>query len=314
MNEENYKIEKEKKENNNDSVNILLSKKETDNEIEPIKIIKRHRRKKLETDIRNYKCLECDKCYLSLSALKNHLRTKHDDGKNEKKGRGRPKKDFKENDFTDSMKEKLDKFYKSQKKNKTEEKDDNSNNVDTSLLINLFKELYINHKNELFNSINKIEEYNFYNLLIKNWDIGDESFENKSRFSMLNCFQSESVVDKPPIDMVFFLYLKYLSKKNLNLKYFCLIFKYITIFREYINKEKKNTINKKFISENKNEYTQIYDAEIIPDLFNDFLMDFMESNNYFGLNKDEIIQLIEFFCYWLLTKGYTDSHISKIDN
>jgi hypothetical protein len=311
MNEENYKIEK--KEKNNDSANILL-KKENDNEKGSIKIIKRHRRKKLETDIRDYKCLECGKCYLSLSALKNHLRTKHDYGKNEKKGRGRPKKDFKETDFTDNMKEKLDKFYKSQKKNKIEEKNDNPKRIDTSFLKNLFNELYINHKNELFNSIDKIEEYNFYDLLIKNWEKRDENFENKSRFSMLNCFQSDSLVDKPPIDIVFFLYLKYLSKKNMNLKYFCFIFKYITIFREYINKEKKNSINKKFICENKNEYTQIYDAEIIPDLFNDFLMDFMESNNYFGLNKDEIIQLIEFFCYWLFTKGYTVSHISKIDN
>ena len=311
MNEEKYKIEK--KENINDSVNIL-SKKDIDNKKESIKIIKRHRRKNLETDIWDYKCLECSKCYLSLSALKNHLRTKHDSGKNEKKGRGRPKKDFKETDFTDNMKEKLDKFYKSQKKNKIEEKNDNHNKIDTSFLKNLFNELYINHKNELFKSINNIDEYNFYNLLIKNWEIGDENLENKSRFSMLNCFQSESMVDKPPIDMVFFLYLKYLSKKNMNLKYFCFIFKYITIFREYINKEKKNSINKKFICENKNEYTQIYDAEIIPDLFNDFLMDFMESNNYFGLNKDEIIQLIEFFCYWLFTKGYTVSHISKIDN
>lgn len=311
MNEDNYKIEK--KENNNDSVNIL-SKKDNDNEKGSIKIIKRHRRKKLETDIRDYKCLECDKCYLSLSALKNHKRTKHDYGKNEKKGRGRPKKDFKETIFTDNMKEKLDKFYKSQKKNTIEEKNFNPNKIDTSFLKNLFNELYINHKNELFNSIDKIEEYNFYDLLIKNWELRDENFENKSRFSMLNCFQSESIVDKPPIDIVFFLYLKYISKKNLNMNYFCYIFKYITIFREYINKEKKNSINKKFICENKNEYTQIYDAEIIPDLFNDFLMDFMESNNYFGLNKDEIIQLIEFFCYWLFTKGYTVSHISKIDN
>ncbi len=312
MNEEDYKIEK--KENSNDSINIL-SKKDDDNEKGTIKIIKRHRRKKLETDIRDYKCLECDKCYLSLSALKNHLRTKHDYGKNEKKGRGRPKKDFKETDFADNMKEKLDKFYKSQKRNKIEENNnDNQNIIDTSFLKGLFNELYINHKNELFKSINKIEENNFYNLLTKNWEIGNENLENKSRFSMLNCFQSESLVDKPPIDMVFFLYLKYISKKNLNIKYFCFIFKYITIFREYINKEKKNFINKEFICENKNEYTQIYDAEIIPDLFNDFLMDFMESNNYFGLNKDEIIQLIEFFCYWLFTKGYTVSHISKIDN
>lgn len=312
MNEEDYKIEK--KENSNDSINIL-SKKDDDNEKGTIKIIKRHRRKKLETDIRDYKCLECDKCYLSLSALKNHLRTKHDYGKNGKKGRGRPKKDFKETDFADNMKEKLDKFYKSQKRNKIEENNnDNQNIIDTSFLKGLFNELYINHKNELFKSINKIEENNFYNLLTKNWEIGNENLENKSRFSMLNCFQSESLVDKPPIDMVFFLYLKYISKKNLNIKYFCFIFKYITIFREYINKEKKNFINKEFICENKNEYTQIYDAEIIPDLFNDFLMDFMESNNYFGLNKDEIIQLIEFFCYWLFTKGYTVSHISKIDN
>ena len=127
---------------------------------------------------------------------------------------------------------------------------------------------------------------------------------------MINCPKAGSMVDKPSIDEVFYIYIKYLYNK-VNKDYICLVLKYIIIFREYINKGKNDCINKEFITENKKEYTQIYDAEIIPDLFNDFLMDFMETHNYFSLNKNKVIELIEYFCFWLNLQGYTNSRISK---
>ena len=268
--------------------------------------IKRHRRGKNEADSRDFKCPECQKCYFSSSALKNHRKNKHDFGKEaEKKGRGRPKKEFLENDTFNIMKNKYDNFFKDKERAKT-----SNDKIDLSFIKNIFKDLYLKYKKELFNEINDIEKHTFYKLVIDNLEKETPHLENKSYFSMINCPKADSIVHKPSIDEVFFIYIKYLYNK-VNKDYICLVLKYIIIFREYINKEKNECINKKFITENKKEYTQIYDAEIIPDLFNDFLMDFMETHNYFSLDKNKVIELIEYFCFWLNSQGYTNSHISK---
>lgn len=268
--------------------------------------IKRHRRGKNEADSRDFKCPECQKCYFSSSALKNHRKNKHDFGKEaEKKGRGRPKKEFLENDTFNIMKDKYDNFFKDKERKRT-----SNDKIDLSFIKNIFKDLHLKYKKELFNEINDIEKNTFYKLVIDNLEKETPNLENKSYFSMINCPKADSIVNKPSIDEVFFIYIKYLYNK-VNKDYICLVLKYIIIFREYINKEKNDCINKEFITENKKEYTQIYDAEIIPDLFNDFLMDFMETHNYFSLDKNKIIELIEYFCFWLNLEGYTNSHISK---
>ena len=54
-------------------------------------------------------------------------------------------------------------------------------------------------------------------------------------------------------------------------------------------------------------------GNLLGDFFNDFLMDFMENRNYFNLDKDELVKIIEYFCFWLFSEGYTDSHIAKVD-
>lgn len=316
INKENKENDKNKNESQELKSQNLLSQKtksenSKNNDIEqPIKKNKRHRRGKLESDIRDFKCPQCYRCYLSSSALKNHIRNKHDNGGNEKKGRGRPKKDFNENNFVNVMNEKYQKFFNDSQRKKIVDKD-NKNEINISFIKSIFNDLFIKYKNELFNSIDKIEKNNLYKLVIDNWEKEKANIDNQSYSSMINCLYSDSILNKPSIDEVFFLYLKYISNK-INQDYFCFVIKYIIIFREYINKEKESAINEKHINGNKREYTQIYNAEIIPDLFNDFLLCFMESHNYFMLDKDEIIELIEYFCFWLYSEGYTDSHISKI--
>ena len=129
---------------------------------------------------------------------------------------------------------------------------------------------------------------------------------------MINCTPAVAIVNKPPIDCIFFQYLKYVSN-IIKEDYVVFILKFLIIFRQYINIEKKQSINIDYIDENKKEYTQLYDSSVIPDFFNDFLVDFMENRNYFFLDKNEIIKFIEYFCFWLFLEGYTDSHITKID-
>ena len=108
-------ISQKEKEKETESMNNLISKeseqiksseksKSNIQEKKP-KTSKRHRRGKSISDPRDFKCPECQRTYLSASALKNHRRMKHNFGiENEKKGRGRPKKEFFEEEYMNQMK------------------------------------------------------------------------------------------------------------------------------------------------------------------------------------------------------------------
>ena len=271
---------------------------------------KRHRRRKSIEDSRDFKCPECFRTYLSSSALKNHRRMKHNFGiENEKKGRGRPKKEFLEEEYMNQTRKDYNNFLEDKKKKKEE-------NVDLSDIKGVFNDMFIRYRNDLFEEVENIEKNTFYNLFKENWERDNKTISNnlekESYSSMLNCSPAINIVNKPPIDCIFFQYIKYISN-IIEKDYVVFIIKFIIIFRQYLNKEKQGLINSEHINEKKKEYTQIYDASVIPDFFNDFLMDFMENRNYFNLDKDELVKIIEYFCFWLFSEGYTDSHIAKVD-
>ena len=90
--------------------------------------------------------------------------------------------------------------------------------------------------------------------------------------------------------------------------------KFVVLFREYINDFKKEMVTKDIIEEDKKEYTQLFNGREISELSNDFLIVFMESNNYIGLDKEEITELIQHFCFWLYDRGYSESHLIKLNN
>ena len=271
---------------------------------------KRHRRGKSIEDSRDFKCPECFRTYLSSSALKNHRRMKHNFGiENEKKGRGRPKKEFLEEEYMNQTRKDYNNFLEEKKKKKEE-------NVDLSDIKGVFNDMFIRYRNDLFEEVENIEKNTFYNLFKENWEKDNKTISNnlekESYSSMLNCSPAINIVNKPPIDCIFFQYIKYISN-IIEKDYVVFIIKFIIIFRQYLNKEKQGLINSEHINEKKKEYTQIYDASVIPDFFNDFLMDFMENRNYFNLDKDELVKIIEYFCFWLFSEGYTDPHIAKVD-
>ena len=267
---------------------------------------KRHRRGKSISDLRDFKCPECLRTYLSASALKNHRRMKHNFGiENEKKGRGRPKKEFFEEEYMNQMKKEYDKFLEERKKK-------NKVKIDFYLIKGVFEQIFNEHKKDLFGSIENIEKNTFFALFKDNWEKDSTNLDKQSYSSMINCTPAVAIVNKPPIDCIFFQYLKYVSN-IIKEDYVVFILKFLIIFRQYINIEKKRSINDEYITENKKEYTQLYDSAVIPDFFNDFLVDFMENRNYFLLDKDEIIKFIEYFCFWLFLEGYTESHLTKVD-
>ena len=287
------------KKNNNNCLN-------SNNEEKNQKKIKRHRRGKFIPDSRDFKCPECLRTYLSASALKNHQRMKHGFGtENEKKGRGRPKKEFFEEEYINQMEKEYNRFME-EKKKKNEVK------IDFGMIKGVFEEIFNEYKKDLFGSTDNIEKNTFYNIFKENWEKENPNLDKQSYSSMINCMPEVLIVNKPPIDCIFFQYLKYVSN-IINEDYVVFILKFIIIFRQYINKEKKRSINFEYITQKKREYTQLYDSSVIPDFFNDFLIDFMENRNYFLLDPDETIKFIEYFCFWLFLEGYTDSHITKIE-
>ena len=114
------------------------------------------------------------------------------------------------------------------------------------------------------------------------------------------------------VDDVMFEYLNKF-KSNTNNEYFTLMIKFIILFRESFNISAKKNDNSLMT-----EYSTIVNAENVPDSCNEFYTDFLEMNDFFGMNSDkekiEIIDLIQHFCIWLYKSFYTKSKLSLASN
>jgi hypothetical protein len=273
---------------------------------------KRHRRGKNEISDRNYRCPDCEKCYLSGPALTTHRKTKHGYGTNgEKRNRGRPKKDGLSENVQINPANKFNYFFNDEKRKPNSLDQTINTKIITVEIIKEFLEKIFNQcKTELFQDISQVENHSFYPLIIDNWD-------KESPFPEPECYRAINKIDEPLVkiqsynlDELFFFYLKEFSEKT-NKEYFWFMIKFIILFRECINNLRKDLLK----TEHQNKlYTQIYNAETVPEICNDFFIEFMEPYNFFGLHKLELIELIQHFCYWLYSKQYTQSHLTLLDN
>ena len=278
---------------------------------------KRHRRGKNETSgERNYKCPDCDKCYLSGPALVIHRKTKHGyNTETEKKSRGRPKKAEQQENSYHNAQIKYNTFLNDERrKKKPDEGDEKEINLDLikDNLNNIFRQC----KNYIFSNINDVEDYPFYQLVIDNWDKNNYEFPSQCLSDNTNKSDSDQTGNKynsPPLDPIFFMYLKEFSTKTNN-NYFWFINKFIVLFRECINSLKKQNVKEEFKKGNQTEYSQLFSAEAIPESCNDFFLEFMQPKNYFGLDENELIELTQNFCFWLYKKQYTHSYLTLLDN
>jgi len=185
-------------------------------------------------------------------------------------------------------------------------------------------------------NINHISPIIFNSLYIENKDSITENYTyinylDNNLLSLINQIQVDSrkkeeiikrnLGQSKPCDIIFIEYLEYVCQES-NLEYFKFIFKIILLFRECINKYKniemhnrKSILNEE-IPENIKEYTQHYNSDQIPELCNEFLTDFMESSNYYGMNtleeREEIITIVHHFCYWLFKNYYTSSKLTLL--
>ena len=276
---------------------------------------KRHRRCKNEINERNFRCPDCDKCYLSGPALTTHRKTKHDYGKKEEKRRGRPKKDGLSDNIQVNPVNKFNSFFNDENRRPNSSLDQTlkDKEITKELIKDFLLKIFTQCKNDLFKDVEKVEDYSFYSLIVDNWD-------KENAFSETECFKATIKITDPSIkiksyniDQLIILYLKEFSNKTNN-DYFWFMFKFLILFREFINDFRKNMVKPEHQNENKKFYSQIYNAETVPEICNDFFVEFLEPHEFFGLHKLELIELIQHFCYWLYSKQYTQSHLTLLDN
>ena len=310
---DNYKFSSEfqnvtKKETQNDLINEkneknflqifnISQKEKEDTNIDLInKKGKKRRRKKYNDSERKYQCPDCDKNYLSEPALFTHRRIKHGfiSDIDQKKIEDKQIDIYKNylikyfNFFNDPYREKV------------------NDEINLEIVKNNFKQIFIQCKSFIFQNIKVIEDYSFYQLVINNWDKKTYDFPNEC-LSFND--KAISVFNSPPLDPLFFLYLKEFSSKTNN-NYFWFINKFIILFREGINLIKKYNVKEEYKTAKEKEFTQLFSAEGISDSFNDFFLEFMNPKKFFGLNESELIEIAQHFCFWLFQHRYTHSFLS----
>ena len=149
-------------------------------------------------------------------------------------------------------------------------------------------------------------------MIIDNWDKNND-FPNEclSDNNKLETVNNSSKYNSPPLDIIFFMYLKELSAKANN-EYFWFINKFIVLFREFINLFKKDLVKDEYKTEKQKEYSQLFSAEAIPESCNDFFLEFMQQKQYYGLQENELIDLAQHFCFWLYSNKFTHSYLTLL--
>ena len=301
--------------------------KEEIKEGQPQEKVKRHRRGKNEINDRKYICPDCDKCYLSGPALTTHRKTKHGYGNEGEKSkrRGRPKKEG----VTEEGQNALNKYnnffnHENRKKNnnilqvdKENKESEEEKEVELSKIKDILTKIFNQCKEQLFKEIENIDKYSFYNLIIENWEKAKEAlFPEDEKF----CYNAQfrkgeplSKLNSYNLDQLFFIYLKEFSKK-VNDDYLWFMFKFVVLFRECINLKNEGAVTPDIKTEKRQVYTQIFNAEKVPEICNYFFLDFLQPYDNFGLNKEELIELIQNFCYWLYINKYAQSHLTLIED
>ena len=273
---------------NMDSLNDPLSQMNQENNNEEHK--KRKRATKKESDIRNFKCSQCDKSYLSYPALYTHCKQKHNTNNHSGRNRGRPKKEINESATDKVLYDPLTTAYF--------QRDDRIGSTPKEKINecakNAFTFIYETNKDSVVSrkmkQFNNIEEHTFLGNYLKDEHKIDLEIED----------------EKTPTDIILMDYLNKMSDLC-NEKYFERLIIFVTLFRESIN-----LINK---LDGDQEYTMVKEAEDVPDRSNDFITDFLfpdDQESSFGFEKEECIDLTRNLCNWMYLHNFTCSKLFLI--
>jgi len=117
--------------------------------------------------------------------------------------------------------------------------------------------------------------------------------------------------EKTITDLVLINYLNKMSA-YVNEKYYEKLIIFVTLFREHINIINQDKIEKEIGK----EFTQIKEAEDVPESSNEFITDFLfpdDQENEFGLDKEEAIDLTRNLCNWMYMNNFTCSKLFLLD-
>ena len=296
LNENISEIDKEEEDQNKNEETSNNKGDESDNKKSP-KINKR--RSKSEIEGRTFECKLCNKRYLSYPALYTHCKQKHKTNNSSGRGRGRPKKEGAEIETEKNKYNPINSSYfsKEERTGKTEPSEIN-NCIDMA-----FSDLYsIEYKTR-----NEQREMKFYT------HIEEHPFLYKFKNDIHNL--NENITNEHECtDNILINYLNKMSN-FCNKNYYIRLIKFVTLFREHVN-----IVNKTKVLDNtgiEREFTEVNDAEDVPDSSNEFITDFLspdDKNEDFGFSKEESIDLTQNLCFWMYDNNFTCSKLSLISS
>lgn len=193
----------------------------------------------------------------------------------------------------------------------TRKRSNDSNYNPLNSVEEVFKFMYQHYKDKIFLKNPTFENHNLYKTYLKfneNSLKPEEPYNNSDPdFININENQVESkkqnTIKCNVIDEIFSKYLVEVNR-DCNEAYFEFVTKFVILFRECINKIK---------SENSlEEYSTQNNADTVPDTCNEFVTDFMEGYDYFGLDTMELIEIIQHLCNWLYENKFTTSKLSLV--
>ena len=284
-------------ENKVDNTDINKEEKVKENELNIQKKI-RKRAKKNESDIRNYKCSFCDKSYLSYPALYTHCKQKHNTSNHSERGRGRPKKEQNEINIEKNKYDPLTTNYFEREDRKGITKIENIKEC-TQKAFNYFygnessEDIKQKIKERKMKEYIKIEDHPFLGKFINDDHDINKNVEN----------------EKIPTDFVLINYLNKMSN-YCNEKYYVKLIIFVTLFREHINIALQDKVP------NDKEFTQMVEAEDVPESSNEFITDFLFPNDEescFEMSKEEAIDLTRNLCNWMYLNNFTCSKLFLLD-
>ena len=251
---------------------------------------KRKRATKKESDIRNFKCTQCDKSYLSYPALYTHCKQKHNTNNHSGRNRGRPKKETNEVTSDKNLYDPLTPAFFQREDRTGSTPPEKINECIKNAFIFIYETNKESVSSKKMREYNNIEEHTFLGNYLKDEHKIDLEIED----------------EKTPTDKVL---MDYLNKTSTicNENYFEKLIIFVTLFRESVN-----LINK---LEGNQEYTMVKEAEDVPDRSNDFITDFLfpdDQETSFGFDKDESIDLTRNLCNWMYTHNFTCSKLFLI--
>jgi hypothetical protein len=138
-------------------------------------------------------------------------------------------------------------------------------------------------------------------------------FSSENEYPIIRELKSQLIatksldIDNVLCDEVFAEYLLTV-RKLVNPEYFKRLVLFVFLYWENINKIKKQ-------ESTESDYTSRHNAEDAPDVSNEFITEFLETDNGpIDFNKEEAIKLTQNFCQWMYDANYTCSKLTLISN